>query len=351
MLYNTHVHILNKDYIPERFLPLKLMRLLARNCVGRGIARFLNLLLPFSSNDLLDRYANFIRVAGKKSQFEIFQQLFDIYVKFCEENKISINDLRFVILTMDMEFMEAGKTKKSFEEQLEEVAKLAINPAYGDLIIPFMFIDPRREDIDALVEKYIIRGVYKGAKMYPPIGYFPDDDRLARIYYQLEQAQKPIITHCSQGGIYLRSMKQTECEQFTWPINWIPVLENYPKLKICFAHMGGEQAFKDFFIPGSKGQNYINNWFYLILEMLKKFPNLYVDISYTFWKFEYFPILKLLLDNSNYRNKLLFGTDFFMILMDTKETRFLALKDYLGEEDWKQITETNPKRFFNSSCV
>lgn len=355
MLFNTHTHTLNKNHIPERFLPLKLMRLLSKNKVGRGVAKFLHWLIPFSSRDLFDRYAAFLTVAGEQSQFQVFQKLFKTYKDFALENNIPLCDLRFVVLSMDLEFMGAGKVKESFEKQLEELNKLSLNPAYKNIVLPFMFLDPRREDFDyknncgqltRLVHKYVLDGNFRGVKVYPNLGYYPDDDRLSRIYYLLEQSSIPVLSHCSQGGIYHHSMAQKECANYAIPYNWEPVLKNYPQLKVCLAHLTGEKSLEAFFKSGEEG--YEESWFWILLQMMKEYPNLYVDISYVLWDFKYFSILKLLLDNPIYRERILFGSDYYMHLMEKKDAEkvFLRLKEYLGEKDWKQITDYNPQMFF-----
>ena len=341
MLINTHIHILNKNHIPDKFLPLKLNRLLAKTKISRIFSRILNYMLPFSNNDLLDRYAAFIRHAIHKNQEEVFKEIYKKYVSFLKKENLNPLDLKFLILTMDMTYMEAGKIKNSYEDQLKELANLKMNSIFSDCILPFMFLDPRRKNLLELVMKYIPTKLFNGAKVYPAIGYFPDDDRLSYIYYLLEKHNCPVISHCSRGGIYYRKMKQKECEIFSNPREWIPVLENYPDLKICLAHFGGEKDWKDFF-KGKKN----DNWFFEIIELMKKYKNLYTDISYTLYKKEYFPILKILLQDKELNKKVLYGTDWYMNSLDTKEKTFFSLKQYLSEYDFKLITEKNPIEFF-----
>jgi len=86
---NCHSHIFTIHNIPERFLPLRLVRYLARNNRTRRLARALNWLNPFSNHDLLDRYANFIRQSDKPNQRAILEDLMSYYP----------SDSKFVILS------------------------------------------------------------------------------------------------------------------------------------------------------------------------------------------------------------------------------------------------------------
>ena len=70
-----------------------------------------------------------------------------------------------------------------------------------------------------------------------------------------------------------------------------------------------------------------------------KYPNLYTDISYTIFNFhENVPLLKILLENENIFEKVLFGSDFYMVESEKySEKRFsIDLRYALGEEKfWK----------------
>jgi predicted TIM-barrel fold metal-dependent hydrolase len=97
-------------------------------------------------------------------------------------------------------------------------------------------------------------------------------------------------------------------------------MEKRPNLRINFAHFGG-------------GDNLIAGdtvWLEKIVEILKKYPNAYTDISY-FTKpglakkidvvVAQYPILE---------KRLMFGTDFVMIMMDT---HLGGLKAYFNRFD------------------
>lgn len=342
LIYNTHIHLLNQKYIPEYFLPLKLVRLLANKKITRKLAKFLNYLNPFSSTDLFNRYSRFMTIGAKNSQKEIFEQIYNIYEIFALAKGINPDNLRFVVLSMDLAYIYAGDTEKDFITQLEELSNLSEDPQYNGKIIPFMCIDIRRKGILELLQIAIENYNIQGVKLYPALGYYPFDSKLIDIYEMLTELQIPIISHCSKGGIYNKKESQKVCQKFSNPDNYIPILEKFPKLRISLAHMGGEKDVMEFVENKTSASE---NWFEKIYNLLHKYDNLFTDISYTLYIKKLYPILKLLLRDSKIRKKILFGSDWYMVTLETQESSFLELIDYLSKEDFLQIANINPERF------
>ncbi|MGK7896407.1 MAG: hypothetical protein AB4372_23020 [Xenococcus sp. (in: cyanobacteria)] len=110
IIHNCHTHIFTFQAVPERFLPFGLVRLLAKRKISRPIARWLNHLNPFSSDDLFDRYAAFLDIGTSSTQEDIFNGLQKFYPP----------DTRFVVLSMDLEHIDVGKSLQSFTGQLKE---------------------------------------------------------------------------------------------------------------------------------------------------------------------------------------------------------------------------------------
>ena len=112
-MVNNHIHIFTTDDIPNNFLPLGLVRWLAKK--DRKVFNWiLHNLNPFTDNDVLDRYLDFIRVGKLGGQKEIFENIMKEYPKETEFN----------VLTMDMSFMGAGKVPRNYELQLKELSAL-----------------------------------------------------------------------------------------------------------------------------------------------------------------------------------------------------------------------------------
>ena len=88
----------------------------------------------------------------------------------------------------------------------------------------------------------------------------------------------------------------------------------------------------------------------MICRMIESgaYPNLYTDVSYTIFKFtNHIPLLRLYLQNENIRDRVLFGSDFYMTRQEVLSEKAISirLRDALGEMDFHQIADVNPRRW------
>ena len=158
-------------------------------------------------------------------------------------------------------------------------------------VFPFLAVDPRRIGIMKLIEMKVNKGkgVFKGIKMYPPLGYLPTHPNLQPIFEYCSQYDVPITLHCSEGGLqnfrsanYVKSWEGNnhledfqasdgnKSRYYTAPEKWLPVLSKWPDLRLNFAHFGG----------GDKLDSGDTGWLEAIINMIRKHPNVYADISY-----------------------------------------------------------------------
>lgn len=85
-------------------------------------------------------------------------------------------------------------------EQLDEVARIVASPEWKERIFPFICVDPRRPDIAEIVKDYIENKGFCGVKLYPALGYYPQDERLDELWDWIEQKKIPVMVHCSKDG-------------------------------------------------------------------------------------------------------------------------------------------------------
>jgi len=351
-IYNCHTHVFTNKDVPLKFLPLGLVRFLGKRRVSRWLGRFLNRLNPRSSNDIFDRAASFLNIGNYESQLDIFKLLKGFYP---EETK-------FVVLSMDMEFMKAGKVPQDFIEQLNELSD--IKRKYSNQFFPFICVDARRPNTADMVKKYIEEHNFQGIKLYPPLGYYPFDEKLYPVFEYAEANKIPIISHCSPPVVYFRGKitkemlvhpktgkklerknKQEFANYFTEPENYKYLLEDFPKLKICLAHFAGASEWEKF-LGTSWDKSMEKCWFSAILDLIKKYPNVYADVSHTMHDRSLYPLLRIILQDQKIRSRVLYGSDFYMLELTTSERSFsVNLRASLGEEDYQQIAEINPQMF------
>ena len=248
-LINAHTHIFTIDHVPKRFARgmFPFSGLITVGFIKRiwpGIRRlqkwnknlkykyfyivsFLKL-LKWPVIWLLRRFGIGIKpnLLGKKSRESIARYLrfMDYSYSFRgrhihDQNAIferlksyyPANKSGFVTLSMDMNYMKAGKSKTKFSDQLNKMSSIVNNNPAGT-IYPFICIDPRRisdtKTSDPFSYKkyisYLEDKNFTGIKIYPALGFFPFDWRLLPMYIYAKDNKIPIMTHCSHGPVYYR---------------------------------------------------------------------------------------------------------------------------------------------------
>lgn len=291
------------------------------------------------------------------------------------------------------EYMDKLPVKKRtlqpeyFSEQMEEMIRLS--EAHPGMIYPFLAVDPARPGITDTVKEQVGKDKpFRGLKFYPPCGFSPSDPALYEIYAYCEKNGIPITTHCSYGGfctfadeIYVNGhifkngrvrKAKNRLIQFEQPILnfpkaakerntlldhplvWAKVLKKFPRLVINFGHFGGTADFP----------NYVNqdtrkaSWAYHILKLMRKYPNVYADISNygdngkrnTAHEFKntVFDSKKI---SMQIKKRFLYGSDFYLMYLFQKDFDSFAgnYRDVFGEE-FDLIAMDNPRRFLRHTC-
>lgn len=358
-IYNCHVHTFTHKNVPERFLPFRLTKVLNRKWLRKPVCFILKWILPITDRDLLDRYVKFVNISYKKSQTKIFENLRGSY---------PLNS-RFIVLPVDMKFMGNGDIPEDIEKQHEELAML--RDKYPENVIPFIAADPRRLHLLHIVRRLKEDYDFKGIKIYPALGFFPSDANLYPVYEFASEQNLPVMAHCSLGGVYahkkinknvrihpdtgerLEKKKPKKfANYYTDPDNYIKVLKDFPKLKICLGHFGGIDDWKNYLEKSwtEKNNPLDRAWLSKIIDMIKSgdYPNLYTDIAYiASFREKSFSLLKTILADEKVRHKVLFGSDFYMAKIEKMKEKELSIKlrGYLGEDLFQLIAEQNPRMF------
>jgi uncharacterized protein len=363
VIHNVHSHVFTVREVPLRFLPLGLVRTLSRSRNWRAWDRFIRGCPLFGKKEKRERIASFCRAAEHRTQEDILVGMMGFYP----------SSARFGLLSMDFEYMGAGPCREGFLEQLEALAGLKAK--YGDRVLPFMAIDPRRPGLLGLAKRCIEERGFAGFKLYPPLGYFPFDQRLDGVYAYAEERGLPIVTHCSRAGplVYSRGRigaamrkhpktgealggrsKREFADNWANPENYRYVLERFPKLRLDLGHAGGIAEWRKYLTttwPGkasgqASGPGKPDTWLETALDLMGGYEGVFADVSYTAYDELTLPLLKVLLVDPLLRGRFLYGTDSYMVQMDSGEREFgLRVRASLGEELFKTIAEDNPMRW------
>jgi predicted TIM-barrel fold metal-dependent hydrolase len=429
--YNCHAHSFTYDHVPEFFLlkGVRISRLLKTRFIswfikgsykvgGSFFIRSFAFIFGVDKTRVI-RLVNFITYGNVSTQSEVIEKMRAYYPA----------STGVVLLSMDMEYMGAGKPVKDYEMQLNELEEMKKTAKYAHTIYPFVFCDPRRirpenarehavetkfTGIEFLhkLETLIEDRSFQGIKLYPALGYFPFDARMKPVYDFALKNCVPIITHCTLGAVHLKykpeaderihpvlaamGLQQTQLrgktgakfqKWYSHPLNyeclmnkdllkhyWVGDAPDYSKLKICLAHWGDAQDWKNYLDNPwlETGERYRDcdwpsldmrnwrldkklehlnySWFTIICDMMRKYPNVYADISYTLNDESLLPLLKMTLEaDPVIRKKVLFGTDFYMVSKALCERRYsVAVRAALGNTLFEQIAIDNAERFLNN---
>ena len=140
---------------------------------------------------------------------------------------------------------------------------LAAVKAHPDRLIGNVVIDPREADAIDTFERYLAEG-FRCVKMWPTVGYWPDEERFYPLYEKIEASGVPLLFHAGQTNIKVISkepgVRKATNSKYTHPMNYDMLARLFPKMPIVLAHMG---------YP-----NYVEAW-----SVAHANPNIYLDIS------------------------------------------------------------------------
>jgi predicted TIM-barrel fold metal-dependent hydrolase len=223
-----------------------------------------------------------------------------------------------------------------------------------------------------------VAGAVRGIKLYPPLGYSPDNPVLEPIWQYADTNRLPVISHCMSKGGVLNTNKdgglgledKSELRNYTAPSSYGNVLRAHRNMRLCLAHFGGNKEWDKYLERHNGGIGSISthpleyfkedpfkeqDWVNQIVEMLVsgKFPNLYVDTSYTFFEEKYRePLRDLLEQYPSIRSQVLFGSDFYLsVQVKPNEEKFPeekfpgVLEGAITKALFDQIAVTNPGQF------
>ncbi|MEL1245040.1 hypothetical protein AAEO56_12250 [Flavobacterium sp. DGU11] len=289
-----------------------------------------------------------------------------------------------------------------------------------------------------MVKTYIEENGFSGFKIYPALGYYPFDERLLVLWRYARENNIPVMTHCIRGTIFYRGKKEKQWDRhpifqqadskgkyvplllpemsnkdfsvnFTHPLNYLclleeellrkvvgkapklhevfgysdestPLIHDLSKLKMCFAHFGGEDEWHRFFEldrdlyssqvlknptvgitflkskTGRRTDGKIEqlwkgcDWYSILCSMMLQFDNVYADISYIAHDNAIHSLLKSTLkhDNAKLRSRVLFGTDFYVVRNHKSEKQILSdTIAGLSSEEFDLIARSNPRSYLN----
>lgn len=212
---------------------------------------------------------------------------------------------RIVVCAMDLKltyskrfpFMSCFATSN---EQLAELMAKISSPK----LVPFCFVDPRQKDAAKQAEHWLSNGM-RGIKMYPPHGWYPDDERAMPVYEVAAKRNVPVLLHMGRVASHpeLRS-------KYGRPICLEEVGLANPDLKLIIGH-------------------WANMWRWEAFHISMSFKNFFFDLTTS--GSLHLPIIRETIDHRDLGlRRIVFGTDGSGNNLDTARLTYQRLKDKGG---------------------
>lgn len=177
-----------------------------------------------------------------------------------------------------------------------------------DRFIPFIGVDPNRENACDDIVKLVKRHNPKGIKLYPATGFYPDDEKHDSFWKTIDDLGLVVVSH---AGMALPPLDEKYCH----PKYMAKVAERYPDTKIVVAHLGGK--FHDELFP-----------------LMEVHDNIYSDCSaLQGWNPDDRSMIDFRLSEamSRFPDRIVFGSDFPLYIDHMSVMQFIR---HIREGEW-----------------
>jgi predicted TIM-barrel fold metal-dependent hydrolase len=271
MLIDAHIHIWNRDMLPDEAI---------RNYL-EPIRKFKELYGDVFDFGLDDE----VPFADYDSTKEGLTEMMD-----CAKLDHA------VVLATDFGLVNEGRmTNDEYMEWLYEQCQV------DERLLLFAGVDFNRSNAIELLDRYYDRYEPAGLKVYPASGFYPHEGRYDAIWKKIEDLGLPVTIH---AGMALAPLDEKYCH----PSYMRSVAENHPDTKFIIAHLGGK--FHDELFP-----------------LMEACDNVYTDCSALQGWFPDMEMIRKRLDEatSRFPDRVVFGSDFPLYENHTTCSKFISL--------------------------
>lgn len=192
---------------------------------------------------LVDLHCHYI--ASEPNAVEHFRRL----VARPEVVRVAVN-----VVHLRLEYSPEFPFMSTFDSTNEQLAAL-IEDVGSEKLVPWCWVDPLLPDPVKQAEYWVRERGMRGIKMYPPMGWYPNDPRAMPVYQFAQQMDIPVLLHMGRCAPHpgLRS-------QYGRPIYLEEVGLACPRLKLIIGH-------------------FANMWRYEAMHVSAGFPNFLFDMT------------------------------------------------------------------------
>lgn len=314
---DSHCHLFNIEDIPlyatianVKNLPNPLLAAGALISAHRSVLNKRSLFLDFFDNRRKENAQNLVNEIQEAAKFHpvvkgrkiILTPLVMDFDKIGDKEHYSHENVFYQTRRLREEVIEAGLDNKAL---ILIFAGLDLRKLDGNVDVQAFLNGYFREagGLKPISERKnpaeLSNGDIVGIKLYPPIGFNPFSDTSANeidparktFYEYCIQKRLPITVHCQSGSYHGFDVNKKIINKNAHPTNWERVMKaiDGDKLKINFAHFGGEEELRATVLP-VPSQTELGDfrplkkfkkgsWVLSILTMLKTYEQTYADIS------------------------------------------------------------------------
>ncbi len=166
-----------------------------------------------------------------------------------EIHRVAVN-----AVNLKLEYSPEFPFMSTFNTTNEELAHL-IEEVKSPKLVPWCFVDPLDPDPVKQAEYWIRERGMRGIKMYPPMGWYPNDPRAMPVYHFAQEMDLPVLLHMGRCAAHpgLRS-------KYGRPLYLEEVGLACPRLKLIIGH-------------------FANMWRYEAMHISGGFPNFFFDLT------------------------------------------------------------------------
>jgi predicted TIM-barrel fold metal-dependent hydrolase len=269
----------------------------------------------------------------------------------------------FVHHMMDLDRTYNDHSINRFPEQVAYLSQETRDPSYNGKSLFFVAFDPFRRDLTLESVKDGIQKGAAGVKFYPPSGYRPAgndplppkpclfhwtargqwnsryhgmdgaklDAYCDALFDFCEKNDIPIFTHCSPNGFQAVDGYGLMGD----PKYWAIVLQKHPKLRLCFAHSGGDDYWFASAAPVAGSSEYVKwNFGAEVVQLCENYPNVYCEVGYL-EEINENDTLAIFTDllmrhyadtgvQYQFGSKLMYGTDWHLVAQENDTSAYLS---------------------------
>jgi predicted TIM-barrel fold metal-dependent hydrolase len=121
------------------------------------------------------------------------------------------------------------------------------------------FVDPRRKNAPATLRRYADLGA-KALKLYPPIGFFPDDPVCMPLYEAVAELRLPVLSHTGATNCDYSPHRKRQSLASHWadPIRFDGLARKFPEITWVLAHMGFPWCINAWFVAAGNNNVWLD---------------------------------------------------------------------------------------------